>query len=142
MCLAHSEDKNLYSIGSKSNIYLLNSNGSCLPPIELKSQQCGVRSISFAGDLLTIGTGSGGILFFDIRKMDYLVDARRETYSCLSCSNGYVLHDADYYEAFLSNMEYSPAIYTHRYDSTATRLFVAGGPLPANITGSYAALWS
>lgn len=142
VCLAHSEDKKMYSIGSKSNIYLLNAGDLSLRTIESKHQQCGVRSISFSGDLLTIGTGAGGILFYDIRKMDYLEDVRKKTYSCLSCSEGYVLHDDDYYEAFLSNMEYTPAIYTHRYDSTMTRLFVAGGPLPANITGSYAALWS
>lgn len=142
VCLAHSRCKNIYSIGSKSNIYLLDASGICLQTIESKHQQCGVRSISFAGDLLTIGTGSGGILFYDVRMMNYLEDERRETFCCLSCSEGYVRHDEDYYEAFLSNMEYTPAIYTHRYDRTATRLFVAGGPLPANITGNYAALWS
>lgn len=142
VCLAHSQEKKMYSIGSKSNIYLLNSGDLSLRTIESKHQQCGVRSISFSGDLLTIGTGAGGILFYDIRKMDYLDDVRRKTYSCLSCSEGYVQHDDDYYEAFLSNMDYTPAIYTHRYDWTMTRLFVAGGPLPANITGNYAALWS
>jgi hypothetical protein len=53
----------------------------------------------------------------------------------------YVSHDEAYYDAFLSNMDYSPGIYTHRYDSTGTRLFSAGDPLPASLFGNYAALW-
>jgi WD repeat-containing protein 40A len=142
VCLAHSKDKNIYAIGSKSSIHLLDVDGFCNQTIESKHHQCGVRSISFAGDLLTIGTGAGGVLFYDIRRMNYLDDVRRDRYSELLCSEGYVRQDEEYYEAYLSNMDYKPAIYTHKYDDTATRLFVAGGPLPANISGNYAALWS
>jgi len=39
------------------------------------------------------------------------------------------------------NLEYNPAIYTHQYDSSRTRLFAAGGPLPASLQGNYAGLW-
>lgn len=39
------------------------------------------------------------------------------------------------------NVKYVPAIYTHSYDSSGTRLFTAGGPLPATLTGNYAGLW-
>lgn len=142
VCLDYSNERNVYAIGSKSSIYLLDANDLTTRTIQSKHQSCGVRSISFSGDLLTIGTGAGGILFYDLRMMNYLDDERQNTYSSLNCSEGYVKHDEEYYEAFLSNMEYKPAIYTHRYDRTSTRLFVAGGPLPANITGNYAALWS
>lgn len=34
-----------------------------------------------------------------------------------------------------------PAIYTHSYDSSGTRLFAAGGPLPATTVGNYAGIW-
>lgn len=37
--------------------------------------------------------------------------------------------------------KYSPAIYTHCYDSSGTRLFTAGGPLPATLIGNYAGIW-
>lgn len=36
---------------------------------------------------------------------------------------------------------YPNAIYTHQYDHTGTRLFTAGGPLPAGLWGNYAGLW-
>lgn len=38
-------------------------------------------------------------------------------------------------------VKYTPAIYTHCYDYSGTRLFSAGGPLPANLCGNYAGLW-
>jgi len=40
------------------------------------------------------------------------------------------------------NQEFPNAIYTHQYDETGTRMFVAGGPLPAGLWGNYAGLWS
>lgn len=38
-------------------------------------------------------------------------------------------------------IKYVPAIYTHSYDYSGTRLFAAGGPLPANLVGNYAGIW-
>lgn len=38
-------------------------------------------------------------------------------------------------------IKYVPAIYTHCYDASGTRLFAAGGPLPANLVGNYAGIW-
>jgi hypothetical protein len=37
---------------------------------------------------------------------------------------------------------YAPAIYTHCYDESGTRLFAAGGPLAVERQGNYASLWS
>jgi WD repeat-containing protein 40A len=34
-----------------------------------------------------------------------------------------------------------PAIYTHCYDHSGTRLFTAGGPLQVGIQGNYASVW-
>ena len=39
------------------------------------------------------------------------------------------------------NQKYYPAIYTHCYDSSGTRLFAAGGPLQFNLKGNYIALF-
>lgn len=49
-------------------------------------------------------------------------------------------HDETYRDFFWES-DYPSAIYTHRYDSTGTRLFAAGGPLPAGLWGNYAGLW-
>lgn len=38
-------------------------------------------------------------------------------------------------------VKYVPAIYTHSYDSSGTRLFAAGGPLPNTLVGNYAGIW-
>ena len=37
--------------------------------------------------------------------------------------------------------KYSPAIYTHCYDTSGTRLFAAGGPLKVEVKGNYIALF-
>jgi len=39
------------------------------------------------------------------------------------------------------NQKYLPAIYTHCYDTSGTRLFAAGGPLQFNLKGNYIALF-
>ncbi len=49
-------------------------------------------------------------------------------------------HD-DTYRDYFVEMDYPNAIYSHCYDTTGTKLFTAGGPLPAGLWGNYAALW-
>ena len=50
-------------------------------------------------------------------------------------------------DLFLQNLDgiqqqkYSPAIYTHCYDESGTRLFAAGGPLQCGLKGNYIALF-
>lgn len=39
------------------------------------------------------------------------------------------------------NQKYSPAVYTHCFDSSGTRVFVAGGPLQCSMKGNYIALF-
>lgn len=46
-----------------------------------------------------------------------------------------------FWELYHSYQDYHPAVYTHCYDTTGTRLFVAGGPLPAFLEGCYLGLW-
>lgn len=53
---------------------------------------------------------------------------------------GYKFPDEEYIDGF-QHVKYTPAIYTHCYDASGTRLFTAGGPLPANLYGNYAGLW-
>ena len=35
-------------------------------------RNAGIRSVSFRGDILTIGTGAGAILFYDLRATKYM----------------------------------------------------------------------
>ena len=177
VCLSQSVERSLYAVGSKALITLVDPRtSSVVRKIPTHCSHQNIRSISFSDNVCSIGTGSGSVLFYDLKKDEFFAEktceeepySRKRT-SYLSCSEGYTVchspfvfcfyvnaisviitnifshpqrHDALYYEAFLSNMEYQPAIYTHCFDSSSLRLFVAGGPLPANVSGHYAALWS
>ena len=50
------------------------------------------------------------------------------------------MQDQTYRDYFI-DQPYANAIYTHCYDDSGTRLFAAGGPLPAGLYGNYAAVW-
>ena len=46
-----------------------------------------------------------------------------------------------YVNDYGNNQRYSPAIYTHCYDTSGTRLFAAGGPLQIGLKGNYLSLF-
>lgn len=141
VCLAQQPDRNVYAVGSKSYVTFLDSRTlQQTQKVPSKYIGCGIRSLSFMDDLLTIGTGIGVLLFFDLRASKYLEDADRVRYSTLKANRGWVHADELYREVFW-NTEYNPAIYTHCYDPSGLRLFAAGGPLPASLQGNYAGLW-
>uniref|UniRef100_V5I2X7 Putative ddb1 and cul4 associated factor 12 n=1 Tax=Ixodes ricinus TaxID=34613 RepID=V5I2X7_IXORI len=142
VCLAQQPQRNVYAVGSKSYITFLDS-GTFRQTQKVPSKfiGCSIRSLSFSNDLLTIGTGIGVVLFFDLRASKYLEEsAGHRKYSTLKANNGWV-HADDLYREVFWNTEYRPAIYTHCYDSSGLQLFAAGGPLPASLRGNYAGLW-
>ena len=49
-------------------------------------------------------------------------------------------HDETYREYF-AEQDYPNAVYVHCFDESFTKLFAAGGPLPAGLWGNYAGLW-
>lgn len=63
-----------------------------------------------------------------------------------SGANGLLLFPQNHDETwrnYFSDIDFFPnAVYTHCYDSSGTKLFVAGGPLPSGLHGNYAGLWS
>ncbi|XP_077497260.1 DDB1 and CUL4 associated factor 12-like protein [Amblyomma americanum] len=141
VCMAQQPERNVYAVGSKSYVTFLDSRTlQQTHKVPSKCIGCGIRSLSFMDDLLTIGTGIGVILFFDVRASKYLEDADRPRYSMLKANRGWVHADELFREVFW-NTEYNPAIYTHCYDPSGLRLFAAGGPLPASLQGNYAGLW-
>jgi len=104
-----------------------------------------------------MGTGTGMLMFYDCRARNYLenpqdltLDLQRKGSEMilpleskpvvLQASHGWVYPDAMYRDMF-QNRDYRPAIYTHCYDPSGTKIFAAGGPLPASLHGNYAALW-
>ncbi|KAG0727292.1 DDB1- and CUL4-associated factor 12 [Chionoecetes opilio] len=111
------------------------------PQVNARITGCGIRSVSFHGEILTIGTGVGAIMFFDMRAGKYMESTMNSGRAVvLKSTKGWVSADDQYHDVF-HNVEYTPAIYTHCYDWSGMRLFTAGGPLPASLKGNYAALW-
>ncbi|CAH1961388.1 unnamed protein product [Acanthoscelides obtectus] len=141
VCLAV-QDSGLYAIGCRSYTLLLDSR--TLQPVRKVSSRysgCGIRSASFQGDVLTVGTGLGMLMFYDIKAGKYLESSINSSRAVvLKASKGFVFPDEEFVDN-IQNVKYVPAIYTHCYDSSGTRLFSAGGPLPATLTGNYAGLW-
>ena len=179
----------MYAVGSKGSTDLLDARTLhvtvvSLPILDLMLMQifllkvvkkisspsryrgCGIRSVSFKGNILTIGTGKGIILFWDLRAQRFLEFAMNSDRAvCLETSKGWLvsyeatyslqlerekphfLHFQQRDDLFLQNLDgiqqqkYSPAIYTHCYDESGTRLFAAGGPLMSGLTGNYIALF-
>jgi len=142
VCMSVNEDGSLFAIGSQSHVTFVDPrvpkiNGT--RSIVCKQRGCGIRSLSFKNDLLTFGTGQGSVYFYDIRADKYL-ELFCGAPVQLEAGMGWLFHD-DTYHDFFDGHEYPNAIYTHCYDPAGTRLFTAGGPLPAGLFGNYAALW-
>ncbi|XP_072038065.1 DDB1- and CUL4-associated factor 12-like [Amphiura filiformis] len=161
VCMTISWDHSLYAVGSQSHISFVDPRSAePIASIESKEHGSGVRSLSFRKEVLTIGTGRGSIMFFDIHAGKFLppqmkiinkVDgptlkkrrlvARPSSIFKLSTGEGYLCKDDLYYEYFSDDEIHRNAVYTHEYDKSGTRLFTAGGPLPAGLSGNYAAIW-
>lgn len=140
VCIAV-QDGGLYAIGCRSYTLLLDARTlQAVKKISSRYSGCGIRSASFQGNILTIGTGLGMLMFYDLRAGKYLESSINSSRTVvLKASRGFVYPEEDIDGA--QNVKYVPAIYTHSYDSSGTRLFTAGGPLPATLTGNYAGLW-
>ncbi|XP_078226936.1 DDB1- and CUL4-associated factor 12 isoform X3 [Callithrix jacchus] len=117
-----------------------------------KPGQYGIRSVSFYEHIITVGTGQGSLLFYDIRAQRFLEERLSACYGSkpklagenlkLTTGKGWLNHD-ETWRNYFSDIDFFPnAVYTHCYDSSGTKLFVAGGPLPSGLHGNYAGLWS
>lgn len=147
VCLAMQSDHSLYAVGSKSHITLIDSRTLCpIKTIPSHYESCSVRSTCFTGNILSVGTGIGIMMFYDIRANKYLHYTKKWSngirckQATLKTNKGWVFRD-DFFGEVYYGTNYAPAIYTHCYDPSGTKLFAAGGPLPASVYGNYAALW-
>jgi len=139
-CIAPDEEYQLYAVGSKSHTDLLDSRTlQSVRKIPSRHSGCGIRSVSFKGNILTIGTGTGLLLFWDLRANKCLESTMNSNRAVqIKAGRGWVDRD----DGFMDGVsKYSPAIYTHCYDSSGTRLFAAGGPLQNSTMGNYVGLF-
>lgn len=93
-------------------------------------------SVSFQENILTMGTTTGTLLFYDLRAAKFLESSVKPSHTVM-CKTS-----KRFASLVFENQEpHSPVIHTHCYDMSGTRLFVGGGPLSSNMTGNYAAIW-
>lgn len=142
VCMATDDECQMYAVGSKANTDLLDSRTlQAVRKIPSRNSGCGIRSVSFKGNILTIGTGVGLMLFWDLRACKFLESTMNSNRAVsLKASRGWVQRDDQFMGAF-QNQKYQPAIYTHCYDQSGTRLFAAGGPLQCGLKGNYVGLF-
>eukprot|EP00069_Balaena_mysticetus_P007845 bmy_05684T0 len=180
VCLAYGSEWSVYAVGSQAHVSFLdprqpsyNVKSVCSrergsgkrPPYypqfqygletyngeELRVMK-GIRSVSFYEHIITVGTGQGSLLFYDIRAQRFLEERRSACYGSkprlagenlkLTTGRGWLNHDETWRSYFSDTDSFPNAVYTHCYDSSGTKLFVAGGPLPSGLHGNYAGLWS
>lgn len=142
VCLAVHEDYGLYAVGSKSHTSLMDARTiQCVRKILSKYSGYGIRSTNFYSSLLSIGTGQGTVMFYDLRAGKYLesnVNSARS--ATLKSSSGWTYPDEEIIMD-VYRTKYTPAIYTHCVDMSGTRIFAAGGPLPITLCGNYIGLY-
>ncbi|XP_011856598.1 PREDICTED: DDB1- and CUL4-associated factor 12-like protein 1 [Mandrillus leucophaeus] len=154
VCLTYCDDMSVYAVGSHSHVSFLDlrQDQQNIRPLCSREGGTGVRSLSFYRHIITVGTGQGSLLFYDIRAQKFLEERASATLESssgpsgrklrLACGRGWLNHN-DFWVNYFGGMEVFPnALYTHCYNWPEMKLFVAGGPLPAGLHGNYAGLWS
>lgn len=122
VCMAKLPGKRMYAIGSEDHIELLDPRTKAANFLFTK-RGCGVRSVSFLGEVMTIGTLTGAIYFIDLRN-------RR----VIPCGKAMSLQSGR--GGGITN-----AIFAHCFDETGTKLFAAGGPAMSDLYGNYSGIW-
>ncbi|XP_071492770.1 DDB1- and CUL4-associated factor 12-A-like [Diadema antillarum] len=143
VCIALDDDLSLYAVGSQSHVSFLDArSGRHVVSVHSREKGSGVRSVSFRDAVLTVGTGQGALMFFDLTAGRFVeTEVKGKTQPMRLCAGpGWLTRDYLYHQ-FFSETNHLNAIYTHQYDKSGTRLFVAGGPLPSGLSGNYAGLW-
>ncbi|XP_074650193.1 DDB1- and CUL4-associated factor 12-like [Tubulanus polymorphus] len=140
VCLAIDKEMRMYAIGSQSHVTYIDTRcRKVIKSVLSKQRGCGIRSVSFNEKVVTIGTGAGSVLFYDFSAGKYLECNCGHT-CMLNVGKGWLREDETYYHYFM-DQDYPNAIYTHCYNDSGTKLFTAGGPLPAGLHGNYCGLW-
>ncbi|XP_008159037.2 DDB1- and CUL4-associated factor 12-like protein 2 [Eptesicus fuscus] len=154
VCLTYCDELSLYAVGSQSHVSFVDprQRQQNIRPLCSREGGTGVRSLSFYQHIITVGTGHGSLLFYDVRaqkfveeKASVILDSSREPTGRklrLTCGRGWLNQDNLWANYFGGMNEFPNALYTHCYNWPEMKLFVAGGPLPSGLHGNYAGLWS
>uniref|UniRef100_H3CZA2 DDB1 and CUL4 associated factor 12 n=1 Tax=Tetraodon nigroviridis TaxID=99883 RepID=H3CZA2_TETNG len=154
VCLAYGQDWSVYAVGSQSHVSFLDPRqpAHTIKSVSSRERGSGIRSVSFYEHIVTVGTGLGSLLFYDIRAQRFLEKPLNLTGGYRKCpgegilklttGTGWVNHDETWRSYFSDVHSFPNAVYTHCYDNSGTKLFVAGGPLCSGLHGNYAGLWS
>ncbi|CAB1354161.1 unnamed protein product [Coregonus sp. 'balchen'] len=154
VCLAYGQDWSVYAVGSQAHVSFLDPRQPThnIKSVSSRERGSGIRSVSFYEHIVTVGTGQGSLLFYDIRAQRFLEDPSSpasgfrqrpgEGILKLTTGKGWLNHDETWRSYFSDINSFPNAVYTHCYDDSGTKLFVAGGPLCSGLHGNYAGLWS
>uniref|UniRef100_A0A8C5TH29 DDB1- and CUL4-associated factor 12 beta-propeller domain-containing protein n=1 Tax=Malurus cyaneus samueli TaxID=2593467 RepID=A0A8C5TH29_9PASS len=124
VCLAYGQEWSVYAVGSQAHVSFLDPRQPSHNVKSICSKERGSGKKLVKGFL---GTG-GAFSLMGMINLRYFS----------SLGN----HD-ETWRNYFSDIHFFPnAVYTHCYDSSGTKLFVAGGPLPSGLHGNYAGLWS
>lgn len=125
----------MYAMGCRSHTFLVDPRTLQLSnKMNLSSFSTGaISTISFQGNILTMSTLSGELFFYDLRAGKFLEDTESSRPIIYQTNKRFSLFDAGI-------INHSPAVHTHCYDLSGTRLFVGGGS-PWSVMAYYAAVW-
>lgn len=92
VCIA-CQPEGLYAVGCRSYTLLLDPRTlQAVKKIASRYSGCGIRSATFQGNILTVGTGLGMLMFYDIRAGKYLESSINSSRTVvLKASKGYVV---------------------------------------------------
>ena len=85
----------LYVVGSRSHVTFIDGRHPHQPAGFLKSpdRDCGVRSLNFNHELLSIGTGAGNLFFYDLRAGSFLSSPSSQQHHKLHTSPGWLVRN-------------------------------------------------
>ncbi|XP_058514600.1 DDB1- and CUL4-associated factor 12-like protein 2 [Ochotona princeps] len=154
VCLTYCDELSLYAVGSQAHVSFVDPRQAHhnIRPLCSREGGTGVRSLSFYQHIITVGTGHGSLLFYDVRAQKFLEEREKVVLNSspgtarkklkLTCGRGWLKHDGPWVNYYGGVDEFPNALYTHCYNWPEMKLFVAGGPLPSGLHGNYAGLWS
>ncbi|XP_040856001.1 DDB1- and CUL4-associated factor 12-like protein 2 [Ochotona curzoniae] len=154
VCLTYCDELSLYAVGSQAHVSFVDPRQAHhnIRPLCSREGGTGVRSLSFYQHIITVGTGHGSLLFYDVRAQKFLEEREKDVPNSspgtarkklkLTCGRGWLKHDGPWVNYYGGVDEFPNALYTHCYNWQEMKLFVAGGPLPSGLHGNYAGLWS
>ncbi|KAF7461301.1 hypothetical protein GHT09_015251 [Marmota monax] len=137
-CLTYCNDFSLYVVGSYSHVSFLDLRRGHQNIWPLNPYECGtgVRSLSVYQHIVTVGTGLGSLLFYDICAQKFLEERASASLDSflgptgrklkLTCGRGWLNHDDLWLNYFGAVEEFPNALYTHCYNWPEMKLFVAG----------------